>query len=192
MQVSKQFLQLQRLVFWSRFSKEERSDIEEWHRTINALGCARRGAVGAVGAPATFSLPSKDYDSTGQPNLPAKVNQINYTQEPQEYPVASSDSTNATKEYSEPSPAHSPKNTKPIASPHLWKRALYFVCGMEELLRAEAELSEHEKRRENTSERETVVSLLALLKESPTEKLLGYANLLAVLLIGVALFVYYA
>ena len=190
-QVSKQSLQLHRLVFWSRFSTEERSDIEEWHRTINVLGCSRRGAVAPVAVPVTISSLSSDYDSM----QPAKLPVPDYDHQPQEsreYPVARGDSINPTKENSEPPPAYSPTETKPTVRPPLWKRALYFVCGMEELLRAESELSYLEKRRERTTERETVDSLLALLKESPTEMLLGYANLLAVIFIGVALFVYYA
>jgi hypothetical protein len=62
----------------------------------------------------------------------------------------------------------------------IWKKIIFFVCGIENL-----------DNKQGTQATEPVSKLLELIRETPTQKLIGFANLLVIASIALGLYIYF-
>ena len=81
----------------------------------------------------------------------------------------------------QPPPAFvSESGNKPKPKLPLWKTIIFFVCGIENL-----------DNEQGTQSAEPVSRLLELIRETPTQKLIGFTNLLVIASIALGLYIYF-
>ena len=213
--------QLHRITFWSRFDEDKRDDISQFSRTVNACGCSRKGLVAPDPEPVPepgVAIVSDEYATASGATIDmAIVNEKGALEPlpppPPTYEASLKQAENATasgaaidmaivneKGALEPLPPPQPTYEASLKqaenaeqSPSgaeaagerpklpLWKTIVFFVCGIENM----------DDNKNTSQEAEPVPVLLALIRETPTQKLIGFTNMFVIALIALGLYIFF-
>ena len=175
--------QLHRITFWSRFDEDKRDDISQFSRTVNACGCSRKGLVAPDPEPVPepgVAIVSDEYATASGAAIDMAIVNEKGALEPLPPPPPTYEASLKQAENAEQSPSGAEAAGERPKLP-LWKTIVFFVCGIENM----------DDNKNTSQEAEPVPVLLALIRETPTQKLIGFTNMFVIALIALGLYIFF-